>query len=510
MSNLPSGWTTVAIGDLCRLINGRAFKPTDWTPTGLPIVRIQNLNNEEAPFNRFSGEVDERFLIDSGDLLFAWSGTPGTSFGAHIWNRGKAILNQHIFRVLFDPSVVEKRFLRLAINERLDHLISMAHGGAGLAHVTKPMFEGTRVLLPPRPEQDRIVAEVEKQNTRLDAGVAALKRVQAQLKRYRASVLKAACEGRLVPTEAELARREKRDYEPADKLLARILTERRARWEADQLAKIKAAGKPPKDDMWKAKYVEPLPPEVTNRTALPVGWTWASIAELAEVVRGGSPRPAGDPRYFGGSIPWITVGALTADQSPYLLSVASTVTEEGKERSRFIQAGTLLLTNSGATLGVPKITNIGGCINDGIAALLGVDGVLKLYLYYFLLTRTDALRNIDQGAAQPNLNTSIIKAIAVPLPPHAEQKRIVADIESRLSVYAANGQTVAACLVRAVRLRQALLSKAFDGALVAQDPNDEPAAKLLERISAAKTNEPRAKHDQAKRASPVSKMKATR
>jgi len=141
------------------------------------------------------------------------------------------------------------------------------------------------LLLAPRPEQDRIVAEIEKQFTRLDAATAALKRVQANLKRYRASVLKAACEGRLVPTEAELARKEGRAYEPADKLLQRILRERRARWEADTLAKMQASGKPPKDDHWKQKYKEPSAPDTTNLPLLPEGWCWASIEELA------SPEP---------------------------------------------------------------------------------------------------------------------------------------------------------------------------------------------------------------------------
>lgn len=189
---MPTGWTTVPIGKVCRLINGRAFKPKDWADDGLPIVRIQNLNNENAPFNRFKGQVDQKFLIDSDELLFAWSGTPGTSFGAHIWRRGPAILNQHIFRVLFDDQVFDKRFLQLAINDRLVDLITQAHGGAGLAHVTKPVFEATQIVQPSRSEQERIVSEVDKQLTRVDAGVEALKRLQAHLRRYRASAMESA------------------------------------------------------------------------------------------------------------------------------------------------------------------------------------------------------------------------------------------------------------------------------------------------------------------------------
>lgn len=92
MSKLPAGWARTKIGDLCNLVNGRAFKPSDWVSVGLPIIRIQNLNRPEATFNYFDGSVDEKFLVQTGDLLFAWSGTPGTSFGAHIWNGPNAIL----------------------------------------------------------------------------------------------------------------------------------------------------------------------------------------------------------------------------------------------------------------------------------------------------------------------------------------------------------------------------------------------------------------------------------
>ena len=143
--------------------------------------------------------------------------------------------------------------------------------------------------------------------------------------------------------------------------------------------KFATAGKsPPKN--WKDKYVEPTPPDTSDLPDLPKGWCWANVDQLSIVVRGASPRPAGDPRYFGGEIPWITVGSITRDESPYLYSVDEGLTAAGSDASRWIEPETLLLTNSGATLGVPKITKIGGCINDGSVALLHVDDPLKLYL----------------------------------------------------------------------------------------------------------------------------------
>lgn len=112
-----------------------------------------------------------------------------------------------------------------------------------------------------------------------------------------------------------------------------------------------------------------------------------------------------------------------------------------------------------------KITLIGGCINDGVAALLELCDPLKLYVLYFLRTQTERLRSVNQGAAQPNLNTSIIKDICIPLPPLAEQTRIVAEVERRLSVVEELEAVVSANLQRAARLRQSILQKAFTGEL---------------------------------------------
>jgi type I restriction enzyme S subunit len=240
-------------------------------------------------------------------------------------------------------------------------------------------------------------------------------------------------------------------------------------------------------------------------TELPDGWTWASLDQLSIVVRGASPRPAGDPRYFGGAIPWITVGSLTRDSQPYLTEVSETVTEAGKKASRYIEAETLLLTNSGATLGVPKISRIAGCINDGVAALLSVDYPLKLYLYYFLTGQTERLRKINQGAAQPNLNTDIIRAIVAPVPPFGEQTEIIREVERRLSAADRLAETLERQLAHGTR--QSLLLEGFAGRLVSQDPRDEPASILLERIRAARKIE--AQKPKGKRM-PKSKSKATR
>ena len=97
--DIPSTWVWVRIGDVFDLVNGKAFKPSDWSDVGDPIVRIQNLNDKNAPYNYCNTPCEEKYYLHGGELLFSWSGTPGTSFGAFIWHGGKAVLNQHIFIV---------------------------------------------------------------------------------------------------------------------------------------------------------------------------------------------------------------------------------------------------------------------------------------------------------------------------------------------------------------------------------------------------------------------------
>ena len=165
-------WPLVEIGDICNLVNGRAFKPSEWTnadSNGLPIVRIQNLNSEKSSFNYYIGKVQDRYIIGHGELLFSWSGSRGTSFGAHIWSGGNAILNQHIFKVEFDQKVVKKAYLYNALNRAVAEVEQNLHGGVGLVHITKGNLERIRIPLPPVASQEDIIVEVEGERTTVAA-----------------------------------------------------------------------------------------------------------------------------------------------------------------------------------------------------------------------------------------------------------------------------------------------------------------------------------------------------
>lgn len=178
----------------------------------------------------------------------------------------------------------------------------------------------------------------------------------------------------------------------------------------------------------------------TEVGVIPEDWDCVAFGTLGDVVRGGSPRPAGDPKYFNGSfIPWLTVASLTNIKSSQLIvsSTSSMLTELGSFQSRVLEKGTLIISNSGATLGVAKVLGIKCCANDGVAALINQKKGVTPFLVYYLNTQTKRLHDdVATGNGQPNLNTNLIKSIYVPFPPLKEQTAIVnalADMDALLS-----------------------------------------------------------------------------
>lgn len=199
---------------------------------------------------------------------------------------------------------------------------------------------------------------------------------------------------------------------------------------------------------------------------VPEHWAISKFSYLSNVVRGGSPRPAGDPTLFHGDYsPWVTVAEITKDTNKYLIETETFLTKKGSEQCRIFKAGTLLLSNSGATLGVPKILNIDANANDGVVGFENLDTKIAIeFAYFYLFSLTDNLRDrMNQGSGQPNLNTDIVKAISIPLPPFNEQNEIIAFLD----VQTAKIDTLIAKARQAIELmkerRTALISAAVTG-----------------------------------------------
>ena len=160
---LPEGWAVLKVGNVAEYINGRAFKPEEWEQTGLPIIRIQNLNDPNAYYNRTKNEYEEKYLIKEGDLLFAWA----TSLGTYIWKGEDAWLNQHIFKVIPYP-FMDKKYLYYAFHAMITEFYRKSHG-SGMIHITRKQFEEITLWLPPLAEQYRIVQYLQQVFEKLDS-----------------------------------------------------------------------------------------------------------------------------------------------------------------------------------------------------------------------------------------------------------------------------------------------------------------------------------------------------
>lgn len=481
--DLPEGWAKARLDDLFTPRSERV------SPNDFPDWPYIGMEHVEPHTNRLLGSVLANTMSSSAARFYS---------GDVLYGRMRPYLNK-VALTSFDGLASAEFIVFPAVAGMSNSFLLWRLSSCDFVEFACNQYEGDRprvkfdqlgkfeLLVPPAAEQIRIVEKLEELLSDLDAGVTELKAAQRKLAQYRQSLLKAAVEGALTADWRAARTRSSEPQETGTDLLQRILTERRARWEANQLAKYAEQGKtPPKG--WQVKYPEPVAPETTGLSALPEGWIWASIDQLSLVVRGASPRPAGDPRFFGGNIPWITVGSLTADEGMYLDKVNQFVTPAGKDASRYIQPDTLLLTNSGATLGVPKITRIDGCINDGSVALLEIDEPLKVYLYWFLLTQTKRLRALNQGAAQPNLNTAIVRKICVPICGAAEMGQINMLLDQTVDSIRVQGGYIERGLMQAAAQHKNILKAAFTGQLVPQNFNDEPASALLERIRTERTN----------------------
>lgn len=352
-----------------------------------------------------------------------------------------------------------------------------ASRGTGIHHLGSKTLDRWEVVLPPLAEQRRIVAEIEKHFSRLDDAVATLKRVQAKLERARASVLKAAVEGRLVPTEAELARAEGRSYEPASQLLERILAEReRKHAEAQAGAKRKK------------KYKPPVEPDVEGLPQLPEGWVWATVDQVSWAIRYGtsakcSEADLGVPVLRMGNI---KDGSITYNNLKYLSPDHSDFPDQ------YLHSEELLFnrTNSPELVGKSAVflghTRPVACASY-LIRVSPVPGSSTRYLACAINSprgRVWIRSVVTQQVGQANVNGTKLRNHVFPLPPQEEQQRIMAEVDRLLSEIDSTATAVERNLKRCERLHQSILKRAFEGKLVPQDPTDEPASELLARIQA--------------------------
>jgi len=483
---LPDGWVWTTLGEIADLFGGGtpSRKVPEYfsgdivwlTPTQIPKDRISVIADSQERITEEALRKSSARLLPAGTVLM----TSRASIG-YVAIAGAEVSTNQGFASFVCQEGVYNFYLAYWLWSNSDVFIQQATGTT-FKEISKSKLRPFRLSLPPLAEQRRIVAAIETQFTRLDAGVAALERARTNLRRYRAAVLKAACEGRLVPTEAELARAEGREYESADRLLGRILAERRGRWEAEHPGK---------------KYKEPALPGTEGLPELPEGWAYSLIEPFLSTSRSGMKTgPFGSllkkHEHQLEGVP--VLGIENIEPTGYVSGNKIFITEEKADQlSKYdVQPNDILISRSG-TVGevciAPEGLGNARFSTNLMRIVLAPESMLPKFFRFlfhgspFIL---DQVSELCSGSTRDFLNQKILKSIVFPLPPLAEQRRIVAEVERRLSVVEALEREMEAALARAQRLRQAVLKQAFEGRLVAQDPDDEPAAVLLERIRAAR------------------------
>ncbi len=486
---LPDGWIWTAIGEVCA-VNPGMVRPEhlpDGTPVSfVPMAAVDDIKGAiTAPQPRAIGEVWRGYTrfaeddvifakitpcMENGKAAVAKNLVNGIGLGStefHVLRCQDGVLPQWVYHFVRQSSFRKDAAARMT-------------GTAGQLRVPAAFMREAQIPLAPLPEQHRIVEAIETQFTRLDAAVAALQHARTTLQRYKASVLKAACEGRLVPTEAELARAEGCAYEPADVLLQRILAERRARWEASD------PGKP---------YREPAPPDTSDLPKLSEGWVWVAVEQIGD-VRLGRQR---SPEHHQGPYMRPYLRAANATWSGVDLSDVKEMNFPPKIAGNYrLQKGDILLAEASGSqneVGKPFTWNeqiLDCCFqNTLIRVRLWNLPPGFVHLHFLRDALSGRFGRVAKGIGIHHLGADRLSVFPIAFPPLAEQHRIVEEVDRRLSVVAALQDAIEANLARAGRLRQSILKRAFEGRLVPQDPNDEPASVLLERIR-AKRGEARA------------------
>jgi type I restriction enzyme, S subunit len=401
---IPEDWDVNTIGQSMNLLNGRAFRPIDWVEQGIPIIRIQNLNDSGAPFNycRVDTKIEDKHRIEFGDIVFAWSGTKGTSFGARIWTGIPGVLNQHIFKVVPDKRKLVPHYAFLILLNVQEEIEKQAHGfKASFVHVKKSDLVGVNLPVPSIPEQDAIAHAL----SDIDALIESLDRLLTKKRQIKQGAMQELLTGKSrIPVFSN-----------------------------------------------KQCYKQ------TEIGMIPDDWNIQRIGDFCTCFSGGTPSTS-NPSYYGGDITWITSSDLNETR---ITDVKGRISVEGLTHSaaKLVESQTLLLAMYGATAGVCAITEICGAINQAILAIKP-SGVNLEYLFQYLLFRKDFYINTYTQGGQPNFSGEIVKSFLVSFPAFEEEQLEIATILSDMD---AEIDSIEAKLTKTRQIKQGMMHELLTG-----------------------------------------------
>jgi len=445
--------TATTLGALAEYITSGS---RDWSKYyaefGAVFIRTQDINQnrlslEDVAYVQLPAKVEgKRSLVRKGDLLITITGANVGKVAVVEQEPPEAYVSQSVCLVrLKDPSLA--KFLQLQLIARRGEksaLEAMAYG-LGRPVLNLENVRAAPVVIGPPSITASIVAEIEKQFSRLDEAVANLKRVKANLYNYKAASLKAALQGRLVPTEADLARQEGRRYETGTELLQWIAAQQHA-----------GRGRA-------VKRRQPADPDTSQLPSVPDGWVYCSVSQVCDVASGNTPAGVLDAVRPSGALPWFKVGDMNHPDNQQVMHHADSWLSEADAKAlglRIFPSRTLLFPKRGGAIATNKkrVLDQPGCADlnvMGITPCAVIDGYFRVWF------DSVDLGKLSDGSNVPQINHKDIDPLPLPLPPRAEQDRIVAEVDRRLSIVREVEAEVDSNLRRAETLRRQVLSKAF-------------------------------------------------
>ncbi len=431
--NIPSHWTLAPMRRSL-LEHKQGYYTTDeYVDEGVKLVRITDLREFGSVDFTNCPQVSDTdaslrsFELKNGDVVFARTGGAG-SFGVVQGLNERAVFASYLIRFRFREEKFINGYLKFILGaDSFQKAVKQnIHGGVN-QNIHAEDIKNSYLAEPPLNEQEKIANFLDHETARIDILIAKQQGLIKLLKEKRQAVISHAVTKGLNPNAP--------------------MRDSGVEWLGD----------------------------------VPAHWEVSKFGYISMVVRGGSPRPAGDPLLFNGDYsPWVTVAEITKDDEVYLTSTESFLTKLGSEQCRVFSTGTLLISNSGATLGVPKILTIDANANDGVVGFECLS-LNHEFAYFYLSTITDDLRErIKQGSGQPNLNTDIVKAISVPIPPASELKQIVEFIVRTRAQFKLLSEQATKGIELLQERRTALISAAVTGKIDVRDWQPALAPELEE------------------------------
>lgn len=506
---LPEGWAWTTLKEIVNSITYGHTASASYEPVGPRFLRITDIQNgrvdwDSVPFC----ECDdmEKYALKNGDIVIARTGaTTGKNF----------LIGDLSEQSVFASYLIRLETLEDLSAEFLSNFMQTPHYWQQITTVSKGSTQPganasilSKLAIPvaPKAEQSRIVSAIESLQERSSRARELLSEVGPLIGQLRQSVLRSAFSGRLTSDWRE----QNPTTEPASELLLRIRTERRERWEAEQLEKYEAKGKQPPQN-WQDKYKEPEPVDESELPELPDGWCWCHLGMLgADPMTPVQTGPFGaqlhTDEFVDDGVPVIAVGNLTGvgftKKKLYFVT-----DEKAQQLSRYdVQAGDLLFARSGATLGkvcvAPDFVEDWRMTGHILRARLNPELILPEIAVYALWgdpTVKSMVTKGIRGMTRPGYNTTLLKAIPLPVAPIEEQRQMLAVIEEAFDGMESVSSLRVSMESSLTQLDQSILAKAFRGELVPQDPRDEPASVLLDRIKSERVVKAQSRHNPRKK-----------